>query len=126
MSRLPRTAPTGPASALLRLGACVGLFALLAAPTLPIGSEMAIGRSNDLAAMPVSLARELGNLTVQPSALVTKGDVWQLVGGLKAIAAPHMGIVMGVEVHALITGGLDPHLFDPRHLRTKLFSQPAR
>jgi hypothetical protein len=53
----------------------VGLFALLAAPTLPIGSEMAIGRSNDLAAMPVSLARELGNLTVQPSALLDTGAV---------------------------------------------------
>lgn len=75
MLRLPRIEPRGFGSSLLKLAGCLGLFALLTAPTLPNGAEGAIGGGQGLREMPDSLARELGNLTVQPSALLDTGAV---------------------------------------------------
>jgi len=74
ISRLPRIAHTGLGSRLLtRLAGCACLFALLTAPTLPNSANEAVGGGHSLAALPDGLARDLGKLTVQPSALLDTG-----------------------------------------------------
>ena len=73
MSHLSRIAYTGLGSRLLRLVGCAGLFALLTAPTLPNSVNEAVGRGPALAVLPDGLARDLGKLTVQTSALLDTG-----------------------------------------------------
>lgn len=60
-------------SRLLKLAGCAGLFALLTAPTLPSAADRSISNAQAMAALPEGLAGELGNFTVQPSALLDTG-----------------------------------------------------
>jgi Cell Wall Hydrolase len=57
-----------------RVAGCTALFAMLAAPTFPTVSDQNFGAKNALAELPPGLARELDNLTVQPSALIDTGE----------------------------------------------------
>ena len=51
-------------------------------------------------------------MTMHAAALVAHRDIGQLVGGLEAVAAPDMGMAVGVEVHARVRGALDADLGD--------------